>query len=90
MSISTYVILSRFSPESMRDPSDRRRLAETVSEKIKAGCPNVRWKASYALMGHFDVLDLVEAENPGRRREDGDGHPGLRACGHGDHGHALG
>ncbi len=26
-------------------------------------CPNVKWKDSYALMGRFDVLDIVEAEN---------------------------
>ena len=58
--MATYVILSKLSP-AMQDPTELRELAETVSQKIKAQCPNVRWKDSYALMGRFDVLDIVEA-----------------------------
>ncbi len=58
--MATYVILSRFSP-AMQDPSELRQLAETVSQKIKAECPKVRWKDSYAVMGRFDVVDIVEA-----------------------------
>ncbi len=57
------MILSKLSP-AMRDPSELRELAETVSHKIKAQCPNVRWKDSYALMGSFDVVDVVEADSP--------------------------
>ena len=48
----------------MRDPSELRQFAETVSDKIKAECPKVRWKDSYAVMGRFDVVDIVEAESP--------------------------
>ena len=62
--MATYIILSELAPEAMRDPADFRELAETVAAKIKEKCPNVRWKASYALMGRFDVIDIVEADNP--------------------------
>ena len=62
--MATYVILSKLSPQAMREPGEFRQLAETVAQKIKAECPNVRWSASYALMGRFDVVDIVEAENP--------------------------
>lgn len=62
--MATYVILSKLSPQAMREPGEFRHLAETVAQKIKAECPNVRWSASYALMGRFDVVDIVEAENP--------------------------
>ena len=61
--MATYVILSKLSP-TMRDPSELNQLAETVSEKIRAECPNVRWKDSYAVMGRFDVVDIVDADSP--------------------------
>ena len=61
--MATYVILSKLSPE-LREPKELRQLVYTVAQQIKDQCPNVRWKASYALMGRFDVVDIVEAENP--------------------------
>ncbi len=62
--MATYVILSRFSPEAFREPKDFTKLAEAVSSKIKSECPGVRWKDSYATLGRFDVVDVVEADDP--------------------------
>jgi uncharacterized protein with GYD domain len=62
--MATYIILSRFSPEAFEDPKDFLKLAEKVSSKIKRDCPGIRWKDSYATLGRFDVLDIVEAEDP--------------------------
>ena len=62
--MATYVILSRFSPDAFADPRDLKQLAHTVSGKIKSECPGVVWKDSYAMMGHFDVIDIVEADDP--------------------------
>jgi uncharacterized protein with GYD domain len=62
--MATYVILSRFSPEAFQDPKDFVKLAEQVSNKIKEACPGIRWKDSYATLGRFDVVDIVEAEDP--------------------------
>ena len=59
----TFVILSRFSPEAFRDPKAFRKLAEDVSGKIKSECPGVRWKESFATLGRFDVVDVVEADD---------------------------
>ena len=59
----TYVILSRFSPEAFRDPKDFRQLADAVAAKIKSECPGVTWKDSYATLGRFDVVDIVESED---------------------------
>ena len=39
-------------------------VADTVAQLIKEQCLNVRWKDSYALMGRFDVVDIVEAAKP--------------------------
>jgi uncharacterized protein with GYD domain len=62
--MATYVILSRFSPDAFRDPKDFKKLAETVSQKIKADCPGVEWKYSFATLGRFDVVDVVETDDP--------------------------
>ncbi len=62
--MSTYVILSRFSPNAFTDPRDLKQLARAVSGKIKSECPGVIWKDSYATMGRFDVVDIVESDDP--------------------------
>jgi uncharacterized protein with GYD domain len=56
--MATYVILSRFSPKEFKV------LADDVSSRIKNECPAVRWKASYATLGRFDVIDFVKADDP--------------------------
>ncbi|MBN1548365.1 MAG: GYD domain-containing protein [Syntrophaceae bacterium] len=61
--METYLILSRFSPEAFRDPKDFKKLADTVSRKIKRECPNVTWKHSFATLGRFDVFDIVESDD---------------------------
>jgi uncharacterized protein with GYD domain len=62
--MATYVILSKLAPDAMLDPKDLRELAEVVAQKIKDECPNVRWRDSYAVMGRYDVVDIVEADTP--------------------------
>jgi uncharacterized protein with GYD domain len=62
--MNTYVILSRFSPEAFDNPKHFVELAEQVSKKIKEECPGVRWKESFATLGRFDVVDIVEANDP--------------------------
>jgi uncharacterized protein with GYD domain len=61
--MSTYVILSRISPEAFKDPKDFRKLAETVAAKIKSECPGVDWKESFATTGRFDVVDIVQSDD---------------------------
>ena len=61
--MATYVILSRFSPEAFADPKDFKQLAATVSAKIKSECPGVAWKESFATLGRFDAVDIVEADD---------------------------
>jgi uncharacterized protein with GYD domain len=62
--MATYVILSRFSPEAFKDPIEFKKLAESVSAKIKSECSGVRWQHSYATLGRFDVVDVVESNDP--------------------------
>ena len=62
--MATYVILSRVSPDAFSDPHGFRQLATAVSETIKKECPGVKWKASYATLGRYDFIDIVEADDP--------------------------
>ncbi len=62
--MATYIILSRISPKAFADPKDFKELADAVSEKIKKECPGVVWKDSFATLGRFDVVDIVEADDP--------------------------
>ena len=62
--MTTYVILSRFSPEAFADPRDFKQLARAVSGKIKSECPGIVWKDSFAIMGRFDVIDIIESDDP--------------------------
>lgn len=59
-----YVILSRFSPDAFREPKEFKKLADAVSKKIKSECPGLQWKHSFATMGRFDVVDVVETDDP--------------------------
>jgi uncharacterized protein with GYD domain len=62
--MATYVILSKLNIGALEDPSDFANLAASVSAKIKQDCPSVTWKDSYATMGQFDVVDIVESDDP--------------------------
>ena len=62
--MATYIILSRFSPEAFEDPRDFKDLADDVSTKIRKQCPGVVWKSSFATLGRFDVVDIVETDDP--------------------------
>ena len=62
--MTTYIILSRFSPDAFEAPKKFRELAAAVAEKIERQCPDVTWKGSFATLGRFDVVDFVEADDP--------------------------
>ncbi|MDP2730956.1 MAG: GYD domain-containing protein [Dehalococcoidales bacterium] len=62
--MATYIILSRVSPQALDDPVEFKQLAEKVSAKIKSDCTGLVWKESFGTLGRFDVVDIVEADNP--------------------------
>ena len=61
--MAVYVILSRISPGAFEDPKDFKKLATTVSAKIKNDCPGVKWRESFVTTGRFDIIDVVESED---------------------------
>ncbi|EPC00670.1 hypothetical protein L861_12820 [Litchfieldella anticariensis FP35 = DSM 16096] len=62
--MAMYLILTRLEPTAVSDPAELKTIAETVKAKIKERCPSVDWKDSYATLGQFDVIDLVESDDP--------------------------
>jgi uncharacterized protein with GYD domain len=62
--MAVFVILSRFSPRAFSEPGEFRELAASVAAKVKSDCPGVTWKESFATLGRFDVVDIVEAQDP--------------------------
>lgn len=61
--MATFIILSKLTPESMKEPSEIKKLSQVVSSKIKEECPGIKWKESYATLGEYDIVDIVEAND---------------------------
>ena len=59
--MATYAMLTRLTPDAVKAPSDLARLERAVSDRIRKECPQVKWLASYAILGPHDYLDLFEA-----------------------------
>ena len=62
--MSTFIIFSKFSPDTFTNPYDLKKTAERVANEVERQCPGVKWKDSYATMGRFDVVDFVESDDP--------------------------
>jgi uncharacterized protein with GYD domain len=59
--MSTYILLTKLSPDLSRQMKDRAQLGRTWLGKVKETCPEVKFLAHYALLGQFDFLDIYEA-----------------------------
>lgn len=57
----TYVLLTKLSPEALKDYGTPEELNTKITEKIKTHCPQVKWVCNYALLGRYDYLDIFEA-----------------------------
>ena len=59
--MSTYVMLTRLSPEALTRPGAVAELNQKVAERIGQECPGVKWVANYAVLGPCDYMDVFEA-----------------------------
>ncbi len=62
--MATYIILSRLAADALDAPDGLKKLASQVRGKLQAECPKVNWKESYGCMGSYDVVDIVESDDP--------------------------
>lgn len=59
--MAIYVLMTRLGPEVISDPRGRRAVGKEWKERVSKLCPEVKWIAHYALLGHFDFMDIYEA-----------------------------
>jgi uncharacterized protein with GYD domain len=59
--MSTFIMLTRLSHESLKSPRSLETLGRTVIERVRSECPDVKWVASYAVLGPADYLDIFTA-----------------------------
>ena len=49
--MATFIMLTRLSHSSLQTPASLQELNETVKNRIRQDCPEVEWKANYAVLG---------------------------------------
>lgn len=62
--MTTYVMLTRLSPEALTRPQAVQELNRQVEDRIRKECPQVKWLGNYAVLGPCDYLDIFEAPDP--------------------------
>ncbi|MCK4856803.1 MAG: GYD domain-containing protein [candidate division Zixibacteria bacterium] len=62
--MATYIILSSLSATAFDSPNGLKSLATDVRKRLDAECPDVKWVQSYGCMGSYDVVDIVESDDP--------------------------
>lgn len=61
--MATYILLTKLSPTESKKIHNRAKLGHVWLEEVKAKCPEVTFKAHYALLGRYDFMDIYEAPN---------------------------
>lgn len=59
--MSTFVMLTRISPEALDSPKSLEHLERSAMSHVRAECPQVKWVHNYALLGPYDYLDIFNA-----------------------------
>jgi uncharacterized protein with GYD domain len=61
--MALYVLMTKLTPEISGDLKKREAIGKEWKKKVDKLCPDVKWKAHYALLGPYDFMDIYEAEN---------------------------
>ena len=61
--MSTYILLTKLSPEESKKIHNRAKLGRLWLEQVKSKCPEVKFISHYALLGKYDFMDIYEAPN---------------------------
>ena len=63
--MGTYVMLTRLSPEALKNPESVTRLNKQVEDRIKKDCPGVKWLSNYAVLGPCDYIRYIRGARSG-------------------------
>ena len=61
--MSTFIMLTRLSPEAVRSPQALEQLERKAMERVRKECPDVEWVGNYAILGPYDYLDVFHAKD---------------------------
>lgn len=61
--MAIYVLMTKLTPEIQADLKKREAIGKEWKKKVDEHCPDVKWKAHYALLGPYDFMDIYEADN---------------------------
>jgi uncharacterized protein with GYD domain len=59
--MSTFILLTRLSPEAVRSPHAYEVLERRAMDAVRSQCPEVEWQKSFAVLGPYDYLDIFRA-----------------------------
>jgi len=59
--MQTYILLTKLSPDLLKQMKDRAQIGRSWLDQVKEKCPEVKFISHYALLGEFDFLDIYEA-----------------------------
>lgn len=57
----TFMLMTKLSPEVTSKVKDRARIGRKWLNEVKKKCPEIKFKAHYALLGPYDFVDIYEA-----------------------------
>lgn len=57
----TFVLMTRLAPDAMADARGRRAMGKEWIQRVHKVCPEVNFRAHYALLGPYDFMDIYEA-----------------------------
>lgn len=59
--MQTYILLTKLSADITQKMKDRASIGRSWLEQVKEKCPEVKFISHYALLGHYDFIDIYEA-----------------------------
>ena len=57
----TFILMTKLAPDAMRDATGRQAMGKEWIKRVHDVCPDVKFKAHYALLGPYDFMDIYEA-----------------------------
>jgi uncharacterized protein with GYD domain len=61
--MATYILMTKMTPEISADLKRREAVGKQWKKQVDKLCPDVKWRAHYALLGRYDFMDIYEARN---------------------------
>jgi uncharacterized protein with GYD domain len=61
--MTTFILATRLAPQALHQPRSYTTLEQHVADQVRQHCPDVQWLHSWAVLGPWDYLDVIEADS---------------------------